>query len=489
MASIRRSFALSFAAKGTTFVSATISVMVLARLLTPAEIGVYSVGLAIAALAHVVRDFGIGNYLIQEKGLTIDRIRTALGMAIAIAWTMAILLVAASLPIARYYAEPGLRNVLIVLSATFLIIPISSPVLSLLRRDMAFGVLYVIGVAGSLIHAVTAIALAWLGFGFMSLAWASLATNLTTLLLTTLYRPSIARVLPSFKEWRRVLSFGSYSSAAGLIAQIGMNASDLVIGRMLGFAAVGFYSRAQGLVSVFNRDLMGAVTAVTLPALAIEHREGRLLKEPYLKGLSFITVFAWPFFGFLGLMAYPIVQIFFGPQWDASVPLVQFLCLAGLIYASYNLSESILVAMGQVEKVLAKELLVQSTRVSLILLSALHSLEAVAAGMILVESIGFLISFYYARQLIDLSPRDFIAAVRISLNVTLVTIAAPLVVTMTLDIQPGNIVLPLVLATVGAGIGWVGAVFFLDHSIQYELRRVMGNLHRTMPGAWLRLRR
>ena len=89
MASIRKALSLSFASKYSSLAIHTVAIMVLARLLTPAEIGVYSVGAAVVALAHVLRDFGVGNYLIQEKELTQDRIRTAFGVALVIAWVMA----------------------------------------------------------------------------------------------------------------------------------------------------------------------------------------------------------------------------------------------------------------------------------------------------------------------------------------------------------------------------------------------------------------
>ena len=96
MASIRKALALSFAGKYSSLAIHTVAVMVLARLLTPAEIGVYSVGAAVVALAHVVRDFGVGNYLIQEKELTTERIRTAFAVTLVIGWTMAAVLFALS---------------------------------------------------------------------------------------------------------------------------------------------------------------------------------------------------------------------------------------------------------------------------------------------------------------------------------------------------------------------------------------------------------
>ncbi|MEE8332516.1 MAG: oligosaccharide flippase family protein, partial [Alphaproteobacteria bacterium] len=114
MASIRRSLALSFAQKYATMAINIATVMILARLLTPAEIGIFSVGIAMVGLAHTLRDFGVGNYLIQEKELTPDRVRTAFGVTLVIAWIMAGVLIALSGPMAGFYSEPGVRQVMLV---------------------------------------------------------------------------------------------------------------------------------------------------------------------------------------------------------------------------------------------------------------------------------------------------------------------------------------------------------------------------------------
>ena len=84
MPSIRKALSLSFASKYSSLAIHTAAVMVLARLLTPAEIGVYSVGAAVVALAHVLRDFGVGNYLIQEKETSTERSQLCLRQTRAI---------------------------------------------------------------------------------------------------------------------------------------------------------------------------------------------------------------------------------------------------------------------------------------------------------------------------------------------------------------------------------------------------------------------
>lgn len=469
MPSLRRSLALSFAAKYSNLVIATVSVMVLARLLTPAEIGVYSVGAAAMALAHVLREFGIGNYLIQEKELTRDRIRTAFTVALVFGWGMAFVLFAISGPVSRFYDEPGIARILRVLSLSFLVIPFSSPVLALLRREMAFGTLYLIAIASALAHALTAISLAVLGFGSISLAWASFAGVAMTAAVAAFVRPSVATVLPAIKEWRRVVSFGSYSSAAALVAQIGINANDLILGRMLGFAAVGLYSRAQGLISLFHRDLMGAVHSVALPAFATEHREGQALREPYLRGISYVTMFAWPFFGFLALMAYPTVRILFGPQWDDAVPLVRILSIAGAVFSCWSLGGNVLIATGHVKRALRAEVIIQTTRIALIVFAAHFGLEAVAGAQVLTYSLGMLVYYRELTRISGITLRDGLISASRSFSVTVCSLFVPAGVWLVVDFTPERLWLPFSLALVGFVAGWFLGLFMSDHPAKQEV--------------------
>lgn len=480
MPSIRKALALSFAAKYSDLAISTVSVMIIARLLTPAEIGVYSVGMAVAALAHVLRDFGVGNYLIQEKELTRDRVRTALGVAILIAWAMALVLFASSGAVARFYGEPGLRQMLIVLSATFLVIPFGSPIIALLRRDMAFGKLYVVGVANALVHATTAVTLATLDFGPMSLAWASLAAAVTTAAVAAFYSPSIARTLPSFKEWRRVAKFGSLSSAASVVSGIGMAAPDLILGRLLGFTAVGLFSRAYGIIQVFNRTVMNAVTPVITPAFAAKNRAGEELLGPYLKGLSYVTALAWPFFIFLGFMAYPVVRILFGDQWDDAVPLIQILCLAGIFRPLFYFVQPVFIALGEVKINLKVAVICYALFVLLFILGALHSLEAATFSSSVFCFVYFAISYVYLRELIGLSLRDVLDSISKSSAVALVSAIVPGAVFFGMEIGPENIWQPFLLALSGTGIVWIGTIFALKHPFREEIELSWRRLRRAL---------
>ena len=68
------------------------STLILSRLLTPADIGIYTIAYSLVAIGHVFRDFGVGNYIQQEKNLTDDRLRAAMTIALFFAWIMSFFL-------------------------------------------------------------------------------------------------------------------------------------------------------------------------------------------------------------------------------------------------------------------------------------------------------------------------------------------------------------------------------------------------------------
>ena len=160
MTTVRRSLLLSLAERYFGILIQLISFFVLARLLTPAQIGLYSVAAATIGLAQVVRDFGIGSYLIQETDITPERVRTAFTLTGLISLASFLILVGCAPWLAGFYDHPQLGLILQVLAINFLLIPFSSTALALLRRSMNFKALFWIATVANLISTVGAIACA-----------------------------------------------------------------------------------------------------------------------------------------------------------------------------------------------------------------------------------------------------------------------------------------------------------------------------------------
>ncbi|MGE3934446.1 MAG: lipopolysaccharide biosynthesis protein [Rhodospirillaceae bacterium] len=485
MTSIRKSFAVSFAQKYATLVIWTVTAMIVARLLTPQEIGVFSVSVAIVHIAHMLRDFGIQGYLIQERELTPARVRTAFTITLIMSWTMAAMLVAVSGPFATFYDEPGSRPLLVVLSLTFVVIPFNSTVLALMRRDMQFSAISVITVVTAFVQASATVALAAEGFSYMCYAWASLVGAITTAAMAGLYRRDAVRVWPGLAEWRRVAGSGARLSASVVVHELGSSANDLIIGRILGFAAVGIYSKALGLMNLFHQEIIGVVNFVSIPAMAARDRAGHSLREPTLQAISMVTALGWPFYAVLALMALPILRVMFGNQWDAAAPLVEILALAGALGLFWPLGYQVLFALGRLKLLLNTMLIITCFRVAATLAAASYSLAVVAWALVATFMLSFLIYLWCMRRLIDLRSVDILAASWRSAVIALAAAAAPLAVKIGWPMDGGTPLLPLMVAGAGAGIGWLAGVFVTGHPIKREilmiLTRVSPRLGRMQP--------
>src|SRR3546814_4549025 len=114
---------------------------------------------------------------------------------------------------------------------------------------------------------------------------------------------------------------------------------SIAAGRLLGIEAAGLLHRATSTIQIYRKGVLEGLMPVLLPAFAAKLRQGHALKDSYLRGVAYLTAVGWPFSVVLALLAHPILRVLFGPQWDAAVPLVQILCLAGAIRSEEHTSE------------------------------------------------------------------------------------------------------------------------------------------------------
>ncbi len=247
MSSVRKSLALSALDSYLGLVLQIATTVIMARLLTPAEVGTFAVAAVFAALASTFRDFGVAEYLIQEKELDDNALRAALTVNIAISWLMALTLFLLAPAASSFYGSPGVGDVMRVQSMSFILIPFGAVTMAWFRREMNFVPVLVSGLAASIGAFCVGVFLALRGFGYMSLAWSSLAGVVVTVAVSVLYKPRHLPSRPGLKGVRKVIHFGKFASGIYIFGQLGKGAPEMVIGRALDLASVGMFSRAYGL--------------------------------------------------------------------------------------------------------------------------------------------------------------------------------------------------------------------------------------------------
>jgi O-antigen/teichoic acid export membrane protein len=483
---LRRSIGFSMLDKYLAQALAIGTTVIMARLLTPAETGLFIVAQAVILLAENFRDFGIGTYLVQAPVLDRARIRTAFTISMALSLVMGAVLVVTSGWLAAFYADSParsqeLQHLLLIACIGFAAVPFGSPVLALLRREMAFRSLAVINVAVAVTNAIVTISLGLLGFGAAAYMWAYVGSNLFLVALVLLIRPDPTLYRPSIFAFSEIFRFG-LTSAAIVLANM---AYDLIprlwFGRALGLDAVGIYARATALCQIPDRMIAQGLQPVLLPAFARRRREGGDLGQAWLDGARLITVFHWPALLMLALLADPIVALLLGAQWGEAAPLLRFMALATMALAPACLTYPLLVAAGQIRASLVGTVISLAPSAAILILAAPHGLQAVANCLLVVMPLQMGVALVLIMRVTGLHVREILAAIRPSLIVTLATSALPALIMLagprSFAFDSGQ----AVLAIIGAAVGWAIGVVVTGHPIGDEIRRVLGRLRPLGP--------
>jgi O-antigen/teichoic acid export membrane protein len=379
---VRRSLLLASAASNGAALIGFASSMILARLLIPSEVGVFSIAAALIGLVGSLRDFGVSAYLIRSPQLDRAKIAASYGVMIVVSWTLALLIALASPLAAMLYRDPRVGDLMLILALNLMLVPFGALTMAYLTREMQFGAQFVLNISSAIANAGIAVALAWQGYGAYSLAWAGLGSTLVTILVSLFYRPAWWPLLPTLKGWREVVSFGAPVTGGAVIGNLNNASVDLITGQMIGPEAVALYGKALSIRSLFEQFFMAAIRLVALPHFATLARNNVELRTTYLQASNMLTGIGWPFAAILMALSEPLVLLMFGSSWLGSAPLVVWTALWMIISLPCHLVHSVLIAMGHAGSLLKGELTMLTVKCLVVVLVAPLGIEAVAIALL-----------------------------------------------------------------------------------------------------------
>jgi O-antigen/teichoic acid export membrane protein len=375
---IRQSLAWSFLEEFGKKVLRLAGSVVIARLLTPSEVGVFALAMAAYALVGAIKQFGISSYLVREHTLTDDKLRSAFGVWLVVCSGLAVVAFACRGLVAEAYDTPGIAAVLSVIAVTFLLTPFGEPARALLMRDMRFDLLSHINLTSSVAQVSATIALAVAGWSYMALAWGMLFGTLVQSVLLLAMRPRHITMRPTLTRWREIAHFGGWLTGASVAGNVTSEGQKFVLGGFLGPAAVALFDRAVQVPSIFRMSLIMPVGRVLFPAFADDIRQGRRIGPKVEMLVAFNTILVWPAFAVAGVVAEPLIVFVFGAQWRIAGEILPYLLVAHAMLALLPQPEQILVPHGRVKRVFWVRAFAVVNGLGFAALGAVHSLPMVA---------------------------------------------------------------------------------------------------------------
>lgn len=326
------------------------SIVLLARLLSPQEVGLAAMVLSLTGFAPFLIDFGTSEACTQRTHITPSQISSLFWLNIAIGVGLTILLVATSGLIADFFGEPSLAGVAVVSSITFLATAASVQHYALMRRAMDFRRIALIDIATNVIGSSVSVALAALGFGY----WALVAKPIVTSTLSSLGAWASCRWIPGRPEigdeTKEMIGFGMRVTGFTVADYVARSADRVAIGYFQGPGPLGFFQNAfsiyGNLLNVLTDPLHNVVVA-TLSKLRSDLKELKRLWTTALSSLSFVSA---PAFAALAASGQDIVVVVLGEKWSPAGPLLCMFAIRGIAHTIERTSGWLHVAAGRPDR-------------------------------------------------------------------------------------------------------------------------------------------
>ncbi len=471
--SVRKNLYLAFLQEYSLFAINFISSIIIARLLTPNETGVYALSAMLVAILMQLRQFGMGAYVMQSKELDADRAASALGVMYVISWTLGVLIILGTPLIVHFYHEPRLRPAMLLLSVTFFMAPMYQFGMALMERRMQFQNILKISVAATAMSFITGVGSALYGAGYMSLPIGYVSYTVTSFLMVLWLRPEGNITRPKLLMWREVLGFGSFTSGAGLVGTIGRQMPEAVLGKISGVTTVGLYSRASGLTAILQTLIMNAINRTVNISLANNKRTGQPLGPDYLNAIGLATGLGWSAFAVLALVAKPLIYFLYGKNWVFAAPYLSLLCIYQMILLSLVAYSEMMTLNGAYKRLFVYELGLAVFAFLNFTFWARMDPHYGAASRVIEGLIFFGLYSSVLTRLLKIRYIDLLPIYAKSLLLAATASLPVLTVNLWLHWPDKLPFSTLALLGIATGAAWLGGLFMVRHPLAPHLRQIL----------------
>lgn len=314
----------------------------LMRLIVPAAFGKLALVAVGFAFLEGVRDFGTLPSLVQQKQVNTTEVRSLYSFQLV----LGLLGCLPPLVVYVFQADPELKLLLLLGTVHFFLGSLLGLPIALWERALQFDRIILGEVLGLLIAAVVGILLAYA-------AWPIWALGIRQPLRLFLIFISVCwwrgLILPGAWQWssiRKHLRFGGPLTVDGLLNFAVRNLDDLLIGRVLGYQALGWYNRAYQILLFPIRNVSRTLARVFFPAVAPLQDQPRLVFERYRELSQLLWTGAVPAFTGLFLVADPLFPALVGAEWQSLVPVIQVFCVLGVFQMVGTLEGTVFQILG-----------------------------------------------------------------------------------------------------------------------------------------------
>jgi teichuronic acid exporter len=403
------------------------SLLVVVRLLTPADFGLVGMSVILFWFLKFLGSFGITQSVIRHRDLSDETLAQLNTMGLVFGVGSFLLACLAAWPASWFFKTPRMIPVAIVTCIALIPIGLRGVPEGLLNQQMRLKSLSLFDALRDIISAVVTVALAWMGFKYWALVWGNLLSEIARCaIVLSVQRYRFAR--PHLAAIREPLLFGGRVLISSFAWSTYNTLDNMTAGRVLGQAALGLYGMAWTLANMPLEKIVSLVTTLVPAYLARVQTDFAALRG-YVRSLTeMIALATFPATVGLALVAREAIPLMMGPKWYGMIAPLQVLS----VYAAFR---SIIALLPRVLTMVGKAKFVMRVEVSGLFLMPMAfwigshwGIRGIAYGWVFAYPILGVLELWQTMKTIEMGFGEYMAGLRPALDGSIAMVLAVLAI-------------------------------------------------------------
>jgi O-antigen/teichoic acid export membrane protein len=324
---------------------------ILARILIPAQFGLFGITTLVLAFLEILVETGINVFLIQEKDNIDEYINTAWVVSITRGIIISSVIFLIAKPVSIFFKSPDSLNLLYLMALVPLIRGLINPSVVKFQKELRFKKEFWFKSTIFLFDAGVAVIIALTIRSAISLVWGLIAGAILEVLLSFIYTRPIPKLRFETVKIKRIISRGKWMTGAGIFQYLFRQGDDAVVGRILGTSSLGLYQVAYRISSLPISEVADVIARVTFPVYMKISKDSKRFKNAFYKTILTVSVLVVPFGLVIFFFSREIILVILGDKWLEAVPVLKVLSIYGVIRAIINPSLTVFLAVKKQELV------------------------------------------------------------------------------------------------------------------------------------------
>lgn len=380
-----------------TRVIAFIRLAILARILTPAQFGVFGVATLLLSFLEVLSETGINVFLIQKKDESDKYISSAWVVSILRGILIATLLVILAPFISKFFNSPDSYKVILLIALVPFIRGFINPSIINIQKNIQFHKEFYLRTTLLVVDASVAIIVAFFTKSAESMAYGLIISAFVEVILSFVFMKPWPKFTRDINKMKHIINRGWSITLTGIFSYFSENLDNIVVGRMLGTESLGIYQSAYKISTLTISEVVEVTNKVTFPVYSKlsedKDRLFRAFKKVFLSSSGIAIILGLGIY----IFAEQIVLILLGSNWVAAIPVVKVLAIYGIFRAIFGNFSAVFLALEK-QNYVAFMTFIRSITLAILIIPLISLYGMIGAGFAMLLSIFVeipIILFFY----------------------------------------------------------------------------------------------